>query len=318
MHKLHIITCISNPVRFESRYRLYREFAQRIANEANAQLWTVEIAFSDRPHEVTEPGNPHHLQLRSDFELWHKENMLNLMLQRLPDDGNPVAFIDADVDFMRPDWVEETIQQLRHYDVVQMFGEAIDLDADHKRIGTENRRGVVAQYHAGVPVCQKDSADGYGNDGVATKQGGHPGYAWAWRRSAINAVGGLIDFSILGSADWQMACGLLGKIEDSINYQISEGYMRHLQEWGAKARRLRRNVGYVEGMLVHYWHGPKGKRGYDWRTNILTRSNFDPHVDLHRDWQGVHQLYDDGSDRSLDLRDDLRRYFRSRNEDHPA
>ena len=312
MKTLHVISCISNPVRYASRYKLYHEFKERLERHPNVVLWTVEMAFGDRPHEVTQREHPRHLQLRNRHELWHKENMQNLMLSRLPNDGNPVAFIDADVQFMRPDWVEETLAQLEHYHVVQMFSEAIDLDDQYRRIGTENRIGIVAAYQQGIPVCAKENTEGY-----KIKQGGHPGYAWAWRRDALDIVGNLLDFSILGSADWQMACGLLGNIEDSVNYPISEGYKILLRGWGEKAKHIRRNVGYVGGLIGHYWHGPKEHRGYDWRTNILTRSQFNPITDLHRDWQGLYQLHDDGSERHIVLRDDIRRYFRSRNEDIP-
>ncbi len=38
----------------------------------------------------------------------------------------------------------------------------------------------------------------------------------AARRSALEGVGGLIDFAILGSADRYMAAGLLGFMEDTI------------------------------------------------------------------------------------------------------
>ena len=38
------------------------------------------------------------------------------------------------------------------------------------------------------------------------KHTGHPGYAWAITREAMDILDGLIDFSIVGSADFQMAC----------------------------------------------------------------------------------------------------------------
>lgn len=49
--KLCVVTCISNPVRFASRYKLYQRFASEMA-AAGANLLTVEAAFGDRPHET--------------------------------------------------------------------------------------------------------------------------------------------------------------------------------------------------------------------------------------------------------------------------
>ena len=62
--QLHVVTCLTNPVRYQSRYRLYRDFAKHI-EDRGVPLYTVECAFGDRPFEITDAGNPRHLQLRS-------------------------------------------------------------------------------------------------------------------------------------------------------------------------------------------------------------------------------------------------------------
>jgi hypothetical protein len=98
--KLYVVTCISNPVRYHSSYALYQGFRKRV-NDAGAILYTVEMAFGDRPFKITDAENPHHIQVRSFFELWHKENMLNIGIRRLPIDWEYVAWIDADVQFTR-------------------------------------------------------------------------------------------------------------------------------------------------------------------------------------------------------------------------
>jgi hypothetical protein len=74
-------------------------------------------------------------------------------------------------------------------------------------------------------------------------------------------------------------------------------------------------MGYVPGLIVHGWHGKKASRKYWDRCKILTDTQFDPTTDVARDWQGIYQLVDDGSPRSILLRDSIRSYFRSRNED---
>ena len=51
------------------------------------------------------------------------------------------------------------------------------------------------------------------------------------------------------------------------------------------------------------------------RWKILTENQFNPNTDIKRDWQGLFQLEDHGDMRSIKLRDDIRKYFRARNED---
>ena len=74
---LHVVCCISNPVRYNTRYSLYNRFNQEM-QAAGANLLTVEGAFGSRVHEITPPIHGKHLQLRTEDEIWHKENLLNL------------------------------------------------------------------------------------------------------------------------------------------------------------------------------------------------------------------------------------------------
>jgi len=132
---LYVVTPIVNPSRYRSRYALYRDFEKHIS-DAGAELITVEAAFGDRAFEVTDPANRNHIQVRTNHEVWHKENLINLGVARLPADWKYVAWIDADVQFARPDIVEETIHQLQHFSVVQMFSHSTDLGPRHQPLGS--------------------------------------------------------------------------------------------------------------------------------------------------------------------------------------
>jgi hypothetical protein len=310
---LHVVTAVSNPVRFRSRYALYRDFAKRVA-DAGATLTTVELAFGERPFEVTRRDEPRHLQLRTRDELWHKENLLNLGIAhaiQLDPDARYVAWVDADVQFARADWAAETVQQLQHYDVVQMFSHAQDVGPNYEPL--QPHVGFAYAYCAGLAGSARAGAAGYGGDYCRHF---HPGYAWAARREALDRVGGLIDWAVLGSADAHMATALVGRVRASCRRPVSRAYLRELLDWQRRAERhLRRNVGYVPGQLTHFWHGKKRDRRYVDRWAILARHRFDPDGDLRRDSQGLLALNDTDDPRQRELRDDVRRYFRSRNED---
>jgi hypothetical protein len=139
----------------------------------------------------------------------------------------------------------------------------------------------------------------------------HPGYAWAATRSAWDTMGGLLDFNIVGGGDRQMAFGLYGKMEAATFDGASAAYRSRVLAWAEHAAELKRNIGYVPGSLLHYWHGKKVNRHYYDRWQILARNAFDPLVDLKRDWQCLWQL----AGNKPQLRDDMRAYFRSRQED---
>jgi hypothetical protein len=108
-----------------------------------------------------------------------------------------------------------------------------------------------------------------------------------------------------------MAWALVGRGKDTVPSGMSQGYMNMVLRWQENAAALEHNVGYVSGTILHRWHGSKAKRGYRSRWKYLLDNQFDPYIDLKVDSQGLYALT--GSKAAL--RDGLREYFRSRNED---
>lgn len=312
----YVIAVVSNPVRYASRYRLFSEFKDHM-RDMGAQLLVVEQAFGQRPFLITERDREDHLQFRADVELWHKENMINLGIEYLcqwKPDWKYVAWIDADVTFQRRDIMKETVQQLQHYDFVQMWSHVADLGPQNQIVKQDV--SFMYQYHQNgmrAPATAKGLKGYYG----ANPKGyfWHPGYAWAARRSALDKVR-LFDKGILGASDHHMAMALVGRGELSVPSGLSSGYYEAVRTWERLANiHIRRNVGFVPGTITHGWHGPKTKRKYTERWEVLRDSQFDPHHDLVRDAQGLYRLNDFMDDRSIRLRDDIRLYFRDRDED---
>lgn len=293
-----VVTTIFNPAHYKSRNVLYHEFIKRM-NDAGVKVLTVELAFGNKPFEVTEEGNPHHLQLRTDAILWHKEKLINLGVERLPKNWEYVAWIDADLNFLNPNWVQDTVLRLQYHPVVQMFSQAIDLTAQNDVLRVHE--GFAWLYHNGNLTTDKLYA-----------KKAHPGFAWAMKRDTFNKMGGLIDFAILGSADQHMAHAFIGKMAQSLVKGYSEGYKSEMMDWQADCdRHIKGNLGYVPGAIAHYWHGNKKDRGYTTRFKLLIKHQYDPNKHLERDWQGVYRF-----DQTAHLLEyDIYKYFLSRNED---
>jgi hypothetical protein len=295
---LYVVTVIFNQNRYASRYRLYHAFEKHVA-DSGAILYTMEIALRDRHFEVTHHENPRHIQLRTESELWYKENGGNVAARYLPHDWEYVAFVDADFQFSRADWAFETVHMLQHYDAVQMFTGLTYLGPDHKP--TNQMNGFVWQH-----LNQETVPKRYGHRGAV-------GGAWAYRRSAFDKLGGLLDTNILGSGDWHMAFALALRddVHPEMKFEEIPEYVRSIREWGERAKLLKGNIGFVDTHAWHFWHGPLKNRGYDTRWKILTENKFDPYKDLYRDWQGLIRL----TGNKPALRDGIRAYFRKRNED---
>lgn len=289
-------------------------------------LTTVEIAYGDRPHAVTERGNPDHVQLRTRHELWHKERALNIAVEHLSrthPDWQYVCWVDADVHFARDDWAEETVEQLQHYDVVQPWSQAHDTGPDHHVIKT--MPSFCYAHVNGLQDPAKDSrtlrdasescyAQSPGSD-ENKRRWHHPGLAWAFTRHAWETLGGLYEYAIVGGGDSIIALALIGLVRVCGVKHCSAAMDATLYEYERRAAALRRNIGYVSGPILHRFHGSKTQRGYGDRRRMLLDVGFDPLLHLKRDSQGLLAFADRGDEGSIKLRDSLRAYFRSRNED---
>ena len=257
--KLHVILVISNPCLFARRYILLKEFVKRIEEEEeDVILYIVEMAYKKQKFIVTDAGNKRHLQVRCEVPLWHKENMINLGVKLLPADYKAFAWIDADIEFDSVTWAKDALKVLNgSKDIIQLFSHAVDMYRDETNIHIFNSFGYS--------FCKKKKYTTSGADFW------HPGFAWAMTRKAYERVG-IYDRAILGSGDHVIALSLINKVD--IQNQYHTEYLDDMLAYQAKAKSLR--IGYVPGVIRHYYHGSKKNRQYGERWKILIKYGYVP------------------------------------------
>lgn len=305
-NNLYIVTSYFNPCGFESRKRLFTEFASRMA-DAGVPLLTVEAAFGSAPHEVTVSGNPWHVQLRTDAILWHKERMLNLGVWRLLElapDAQFLGLYDADISFSDPHWVPAAVRKLMQVDVIQPFSVAVNLNARSEYM-----------WHCPSTFAHFINTRGYHQTPDLPAEQlcqGHPGLAWCMTVKAFEGLGGLYDRCAAGSGDTVMANCLKGHWDAYLPETPSGAQRQSMQAWAAKCdAAIRGRVGYIPGTVMHHWHGASEERGYERRWAILSYHNYDPHTDLELDRNGLYRW----AGNKPRLEDDIRLSLTSRNED---
>ena len=264
--KLHVVVVVSNPGEFQSRIRLAHEFLRRLASESCVTVYVVELAYGGQAFQVTKPRHPRHLQVRADAVLWHKENLINLGVRHLlPSHWQALAWIDADLAFENPSWAGDTLRLLHGaYDVVQLFSHACDMDP----------RGYNMNLFSSFGYCHV-----HGIRGGMGPNYPHPGYAWAITRQAYDRIGGLFQEAVLGSGDYIMARAFVNDVLSALPPDVSAGYRQRFVEFGERARNLR--LGYVPGVIRHFFHGSKKNRKYQERSLLLSKWAFDPVQHLH-------------------------------------
>lgn len=338
---LYAVVPYFNPWRWKSRekhtIRALKHFA-----DAGAVVYLVEAAFNRRDFAFKDwelngqlancsvLGSAHnyrhcYVPLRTADELWLKENLINIGVQRLPFDWKQVCWLDSDVHFLRPNWVGECIHKLQHYKFLQMFSHARDMGPNYEMLPEDyphaNGISFTKAWQDGKLDMITKSARPPGNnpgDGYYHGYGGRvfPGLAWACTRQAWDEVGGLLDVAIWGGADWHMAHCLIEKREGMMRNDLHRNYKKIVDQWFYRCHtHIRRNVGIMEGSIVHSWHGKKTDRGYNAKHSLLAKVGFDPLRHLKRDYQGLWQLHDDRSTAYVQLRDIMRSIAKERNED---
>jgi len=258
------------------------------------------MAFGVRPFELTNTGDIH-IQVRGTDEVWHKENLINIALSRLPPEAKYIAWIDMDVEFLNPNWALDTLHALEHYKIVQPWSDCIDAGPKGQIIQTH--KSFCSQYIQGAP-----RGGSYGDVGPFW----HCGFAWAARRDTLNKLGGMIDWAILGAGDHHMSLALIGDVKNSIPGKIHPNYVKKALHYQSLCSKwVEEDIGYVDGIIKHHWHGKKKDRKYIERWDILVKNQFDPEVDIIKDIQGLWHL----AGNKPKLRNEIRAYFRQRNED---
>jgi len=359
---LYAICPYFNPFRNRSRVK-HTERALKHFHDSGATIVFVETCFNRRESEFQNLGldgmltncdiiggksefRHKHIVMRTSDFMWHKEDACNAGVQRaLPHDWQQMCWLDADIQFVRPNWVGECIQQLQHYSFLQMFSDGRDAGPNYELIPKQQASSLwtgpgyqgpsfvkhwkVKTDREPSPVVRADLArvardiKRLERDFLQLENDLNPPYpgpiwyglAWACTRKAYDDVGGIFDVAVWGGADYDMSHALTEQCA-TLHLKAHPNYRKMLLEYEERCRRyIRKNVGAMEGTVIHYWHGRKSERKYSEKRKLMGTANFDPLRHLKRDSNGLWALHDDGSEDFIHFRDQMRRLSRERNED---
>jgi len=307
LQPLYVILPYFNYCNFKRRKELFLEFVERYYDTPGLVLCIVEAALHGAEFQLPNPVKRDntkimHFRVITQDPIWLKENLINIGVKRLPADWQMMAWIDADVQFLNTSWLSETKQKLASCpnNVLQLFQTAANLGptAETYKIDTS----FAYQHALGNPVKPRAKYTDW-----------HPGFAWACSRTAYYAMGGLIDWAILGSGDRHMALAIINSVADSCPSQINADYKNRLSEFQMNCQAANLGLGYVTGTVMHFWHGRLADRKYRERWDILVSHAYCPMQDICRSHRcGLIQLTEKGKRMTSVLHE----YFEGRREDN--
>lgn len=319
------ITSYYNPKRYASRLRNFRIFQEQF----NVPLIAVEFSH-DGLFELDESLCDIHIKLKEGDVLWQKEALLNVGIKYVPDSEEDVTFVDADVLFIDQNWAKQVEHALCNSLIVQPFSQVRNLDrtesnnqaqlhkilADHslsKEIPKDDNGLKGSQYSFAKSLRSGLLENGFFDNLASRKQiAVAPGFALSGKKKFFETHP-LFDKAVIGGGDSLFWDALSGEAENMANQRELKGNYR--QAYLSWASSLYTAVGdafdYVEGGLLHLWHGQPKNRRYFIRDTELRSMHFDPSKDLVRSSEDIWKWAPHRSD----LKAYLRSYFLHRKED---
>lgn len=300
-----VITCYFNPCRYATKRENFDAFMAGM-EAVGANVLVVELAFGDEEFEL--PAGDGVMHLRGNGLMWQKERLLNIAAASLPKECRKIAWLDNDLLFDDPRWLERTSEALDKYMIVQPFSSCLRLGRGET---TYDGDGETYEAFAHCFVRGPSVARGaeFGHHG-------HTGFAWAARRELFEECG-LYDACLTGSGDHLMAHGFVGGLVHTPCLRRVIGkqreYSLHFWRWAVQARDIvDGKVGFVPGTLLHLWHGDLVNRRYGEMNTEFMTFDFDPDKHLQLDESGLFEWSDSAPQR---LRDWANEFFWLRRED---
>jgi hypothetical protein len=260
-----VITTHYNPAGWRSIRRNYRRFLHEM-EWWRVPVFSAEIAFAGQDWASDRTW----LKIRGNENnvLWQKERLLNLLVEQLPAQFTKIAWIDADMLYVDPFWVEKTKKALERRVVVQLWNKWHCAGPD----------GAIVESLTSVG----ENAQDYLNNRAWC-----PGGAWAAHRHVFP----LYDYHVIGSGD--MACleawtGIYNTEQSRCAAQYSEKMREHVHAWAATAyEKVKGDIGAVPFDAIHLFHGSRRDRKYNTRWDPMTDRNFDPATHVRIDGNGL-------------------------------
>lgn len=286
--ELAVLVTYFNPAGVASLRQNYVRFMSDIRT-FGVPVFNAEVAYPGQ--EFVDPGAS--LKLHATWEknlLWQKERLLNHMAAGLPDRFDKVAWVDADILFLDRNVFARTAEALESWPVLQMWGRWHFTD------------------HRGTIILSGDSVGHLAERFL--RGGGHPGGAWAARRSVFE----LDETHILGGGDTVSLEAWVGRRDTFLQRFMTPPWRAFYDEWAVKQfDRIRGRVTALEGEAIHLYHGSRDNRRYNDRSHWLHDFGLNPERHLEIQDNGLLAFTDEAP---AGLRSIVRDYwFQVRKED---
>lgn len=267
-----IISCFYNPKNNPERVKAFNRFYESIQG-CNYRI--IECVINGQERQT--PTNDKNISvIYTDSNLWHKEQLLNTIIKKLPTKFKYVFWLDADILMSNKNWIVEASNLLKDdTNLVQLFKYCIHLNKDEElpkeklsyiygrqTINCPNNNRRVWKSYAYNYKYRFDNNNYYSTN-YDTR--GHVGFAWGARLETLREIY-LYDKALIGGADGIMAYAgtnqLMSK-ELANTREMFKDNLKYINTWSELWYKIiKGKVSYIENDLYHIWHGDIKNREY--------------------------------------------------------
>lgn len=263
---------------------------KNLLNTAKIPTFIIECVIGNQIPLLKNPT----VQVKSNTCLFYKEHLYNLLVPKIPEQYTKLIFLDGDILFDDPMWVDKISESLNTYDIVQPFENAYWMGLSYGSF-LKNNKSIVYALKKGVTDIRE----------LAVKY--HHGFSFAMTRSYYNKIGGFFDKCLFGSGD-SIFCNVF--FQNPIYLTTITLIDREYIKWVENVRRVPCNVTYLPFTVYHMYHGTLDNRQYGSRYDRLQEYNDKLFDDLfYKNEFGVYETNDEK------LKTIMYEYFLSRKED---
>lgn len=266
-----VIACYFNPQKSIYRKKNFDIWYDTIKH-LNHRI--IECVIGDSQPELSE--NQNISRIYTSNLLWHKETLLNEIIDNLPNDYEYVFWLDTDVIFSNKNWLVDGVTALRYATLIQPFEYCVHLDRDQV-VPAFDIDNAISDYMSGhrhpmlwrsfCANCDNNPIDAQSDD---YNTHGHVGFAWGARREIFNQID-LYDRALIGGADHIIAHAGVGQIGCQCISKSFTDQLDDVNKWSREFYEvIQGNVSYVSGNLYHLWHGDIQRRQYLKRVQEFT------------------------------------------------
>jgi hypothetical protein len=299
-HDTAVLMAFFNPAGFK---RILRNvlYIMSVLNNSKIPFYVVECVFKGAKPQI--PGAT--LVVHSDSYMFYKEQLLNKLEPLVPKQYTKLVFIDADIMFDTPDWIDQISLSLNKHDIVQPFNQATWLTPDNTRI-----RSKKMSY--GFAIVKKKPINAHNMHDY------HPGFAWAFKRDIFHRIGGFFNRSVIGGGDITFILNLFPiPVTDELFYTAVEGNVGKIiidawKVYNENFKKVAPTLGFLPNRALHLFHGVAANRQYVKRYHTISQV-------LKGTWDQEVKVNNDGLFEFINphVNETVYNYFKGRNEDIP-